>query len=175
MALKFRDAGPDDVAAVAALHNAVSGALTREFGTGHWSGLVRERGVLVAQCHVRVRVGRSGKHVLTVLRLAQKKPWAIDAAYFSPVKRPLYLTGMAVSVAHQRQGLGRMALDDAAAVAREWPADAIRLDAYDATAGAGGFYARCGYMERGRVVYRGTPLAYYELLLHGGRELVDDR
>src|SRR5213596_2828131 len=56
------------------------------------------------------------------------------------VKRPLYLTGMAVSVTHQRQGLGRLALDDACAVAEKWPADAIRLDAYDAEAGAGGFY-----------------------------------
>jgi GNAT superfamily N-acetyltransferase len=103
--------------------------------------------------------------VLTVLRLAKTKPWAIDVAYFTPVKRPLYLTGMAISVAHQGHGLGRLALEDAAAVAREWPADAIRLDAYDADAGAGGFYAKCGFEERGRVVYRGTPLLYYELLL----------
>ena len=175
MALRFRDAGPDDVAAIAALQNAASGALTGRFGEGHWSGLVSERGALLAQRHARVRVGRSGKRVVTVLRMAQKKPWAIDVAYFTAVKRPLYLTGMAVSVAHQGQGLGRLALEDAAAVARAWPADAIRLDAYDATAGAGGFYARCGYAERGRVVYRDTPLVYYELLLHGGRELVDGR
>jgi len=81
------------------------------------------------------------------------------------VKRPLYLTGMAVSVTHQRQGLGRLAFDDACAVAEKWPADAIRLDAYDAEAGAGGFYDRCGFTERGRVVYKGTPLVYYERLL----------
>jgi hypothetical protein len=53
----------------------------------------------------------------------------------------------------------------AARIARDWPADAIRLDAYDAPAGAGGFYATCGYTEVGRVRYRGTPLIYYELLL----------
>jgi len=81
------------------------------------------------------------------------------------VKRPLYLTAMAVSVAHQGQGLGRLALADARAVATAWPADAIRLDAYDAAAGAGSFYARCGFTERGRVSYRGQPLVYYELLL----------
>ena len=39
------------------------------------------------------------------------------------------------------------------------------LDAYDAKAGAGGFYARCGFAERGRVVYKGDPLIYYERLL----------
>jgi GNAT superfamily N-acetyltransferase len=110
-------------------------------------------------------VGRIGKRIVTVLRLATKKPWAIDVAYFTPVKRPLYLTGMAVSVAHQGQGLGRLALADACAVARAWPADAIRLDAYDAEAGAGRFYTKCGCTERGHVVYKGTPLVYYELLL----------
>jgi hypothetical protein len=45
--------------------------------------------------------------------------------------------------------------------------DAIRLDAYDAEAGAGPFYAKCGFEERGRVVYKGDPLIYYELLLRG--------
>jgi len=76
---------------------------------------------------------------------------------------------MAVSVEHQRQGLGRLALDDARTVAQQWPADAIRLDAYDAQAGAGGFYARCGFTERGRVVYKGDPLVYYERLIQVGR------
>ena len=119
----------------------------------------------MAQRHARVRVGRDGKKILTVLRLATKKPWAIDVSYFTPVKRPLYLTGLAVAVTHQGQGLGRVALEDARGVAADWPAHAIRLDAFDADAGAGEFYASCGYSERGRVVYRGNPLAYYELLL----------
>ena len=163
--LKFRDATIDDVPAIAALQNAAAGALTARFGEGHWSSLGSERGAALSLLHARVRVGRSGKRIVTVLRLANKKPWAIDVAYFTRVKRPVYLTGMAVSVAHQGQGLGRLALDDAAAVAAAWPADAIRLDAYDAKAGAGGFYASCGYRLRGRVVYRATPLAYYELLL----------
>jgi GNAT superfamily N-acetyltransferase len=150
---------------IAALQNAAAGALTARFGAGHWSSLVTERGAALSQRHARVRLGRSGKHVLTVVRLATKKPWAIDVSYFTPVKRPLYLTGMAVSVAHQGQGLGRIALEDACAVARTWPADAIRLDAYDAPAGAGDFYHKCGFRERGRAVYRADPLVYYELLL----------
>jgi GNAT superfamily N-acetyltransferase len=164
MRLSFRDATLDDVAAIASLQNAAAGALTARFGEGHWSSLVTERSATVAQQHARVRLGRSGRRVLTVLRLATKKPWAIDVAYFTPVKRPLYLTGMAVSVAHQGQGLGRLALDDAREVAQRWPADAIRLDAYDAIAGAGEFYAKCGFQERGRVMYKGNPLVYYEML-----------
>ena len=165
MSLTFRDATLKDVPALAALHNAASGALTARFGHGHWSSPVTERGMAASLRHSRVRVGRDGSRIVTSLRLAAKKPWAIDVAYFTPVTRPVYLTGMAVSVACQRQGLGRLALSDACAVARAWPADAIRLDAYDAPAGAGGFYAGCGFRERGRVDYKGTPLVYYELLM----------
>lgn len=165
MQLRFRDAIPRDAPAIAALQNAAAGALTALFGEGHWSSLVTERSTLLAQRHARVRVGRSGKRILTVLRLATKKPWAIDISYFTPVKRPVYLTGMAVSGAHQGQGLGRLALEDARRVAAVWPAYAIRLDAYDADAGAGSFYASCGFRECGRVVYTGDPLRYYELLL----------
>jgi GNAT superfamily N-acetyltransferase len=165
MRLSFRDATLKDVAVIAALQNAAAGALTARFGEGHWSSLGTERGAALSQRHARVRVGRSGKHILTVLRLATKKPWAIDVSYFTPVKRPLYLTGMVVSVAHQDRGLGRLAVDDARAVARAWPADAIRLDAYDADAGAGPFYAKCGFRERGRVLYKSDPLVYYEFLL----------
>jgi len=163
--LRFRDATPGDAPVIAAIQNAAAGALTARFGEGHWSSFVTERGAVLAQLHTRVRVGRSGKRLLTVLGLATKKPWAVDVSYFTPVKRPLYLTGMAVSVAHQGQGLGRLALEDARAVALAWPADAIRLDAWDAEAGAGSFYAHCGFHERGHVVYRSDPLVYYETLV----------
>jgi GNAT superfamily N-acetyltransferase len=163
--LTFRDATPKDVPVIAALHNAAAGALTARFGEGRWSSLVTERGTAASQRHARVRVGKAGKRILTVLRLATKKPWAIDVTYFTPVKRPLYLTGMTVAVTHQGRGLGHLAIEDAVDVARNWPAEAIRLDAFDADAGAGAFYTKCGFVERGRVVYKGDPLVYYELLL----------
>jgi GNAT superfamily N-acetyltransferase len=163
--LKFRDATAKDIPIIAALQNAASGALTARYGAGHWSGLTTERSAELSLRHGRVRLGISEKRIVTLHRLATKKPWAIDVSYFTPVKRPLYLTGMAVSVEHQGQGLGRLALADARAIAEAWPADSIRLDAYDAEAGAGAFYARCGFEERGRVVYKRDPLVYYELLL----------
>jgi GNAT superfamily N-acetyltransferase len=167
MKLRFRDARPEDVPMIAALQNAVAGSLTARFGEGRWSSLTTERGVASTFRHSRLRVGRSGRRILTVLRLATKKPWAIDTVYFTAVGRPLYLTNMAVSPTHQRMGLGRQAVEDAGGVARTWPAGSIRLDAYDAPAGAGDFYARCGFAERGHVVYRGSPLIYYERLLGG--------
>ena len=161
--LRFRDAALDDVAVIAALQNAAAGGLTARFGVGNWSSLVTERSAALAQRHARVRVGRLGRRIVTVLRLATKKPWAIDVRYFTAAKRPVYITGVTVSVAHQQQGFGKLAMDDAITIARG-TADAIRLDAYDSPAGAGDFYAKCGFTERGRVVYRGDPLVYYEML-----------
>lgn len=163
--MKFRDATDDDVPALAALHNATAGALVARFGDGPWNGVSTERGVRNEMRHARIRVGVEARKVVCCLRLATKKPWAIDAAYFSPVPRAIYLTSMAVAVAHQRRGVGRLALLDAVEIVRAWPASSIRLDAWDAAAGAGGFYSTCGFALRGHVVYRGTPLVYYEMLV----------
>jgi GNAT superfamily N-acetyltransferase len=99
------------------------------------------------------------------LSLQTKKPWAIDLAYFSVVGRSLYLHDMAVLPELQGNGIGKRLVDEAKEVARAWPSDAIRLDAYDGAAGAGNFYARCGFAEVGRKTYRGVPLVYYELIL----------
>jgi GNAT superfamily N-acetyltransferase len=115
-----------------------------------------------------VFVAREANEIVATLRLATKKPWAIDTKYFAAARRPLYLIAMAVAPARQGRGLGRRCLEEAARIAREWPADAIRLDAYNARAGAGGFYARCGYTEVGRRTYRDAPLIYYELRLDSG-------
>jgi GNAT superfamily N-acetyltransferase len=69
---------------------------------------------------------------------------------------------MAVLPARQAAGIGRRCMREVAILARDWQADAVRLDAYDAPAGAGGFYARCGLAQVGRVTYRGAPLVYFE-------------
>ena len=63
---------------------------------------------------------------------------------------------------HQQRGIGRALLGEATRSARAFPAQAIWLDAYDAPAGAGGFYAACGFRECGRRAYRSTPLVYFE-------------
>jgi ribosomal protein S18 acetylase RimI-like enzyme len=161
----IRPATEADAAAVAALHNAVADDLTSKFGKGHWSFQSTERGLLydLKISTVIVEVDESG--VIGTFKLGTRKPWAIDTSYFTPVTRALYLQSMAVRPDLQRRGAGRRLLEHARVVAKEWPGDAIRLDAYDADAGAGEFYAKCGYEERGRAEYRGTPLIYYELVL----------
>jgi GNAT superfamily N-acetyltransferase len=164
--LTFKPACTGDAAALAALHTAVADHLTTQYGSGHWSGASSEKGVLFAMRHSKVIVARQGDEIVGTFRLATKKPWAIDTKYFSKCDRPLYLLAMAIRPKLQRQGLGLRCLEEAVRIARAWPADAIRLDAYDAAAGAGGFYERCGCRERGRVTYRSAPLIYYEVLVH---------
>jgi len=165
MDFTLQPATADDAAAIAELRTAVAEHLTRQYGRGHWSSTVSEKGVLYALRTSRVFVARDGNEILATLRLATKKPWAIDTSYFTTCRKPLYLHDMAVMPAMQRRGIGRRCLEEAKRLAKEWPADTIRLDAYDAEAGAGPFYARCGYTEVGRVSYRNTPLIYYELVL----------
>jgi GNAT superfamily N-acetyltransferase len=163
--LQFATAADADAAAIAALRTAVAQRLTQDFGRGHWSGAVTEKSVLQAVRSSRVLVARRRGQIVGTLRLATKKPWAIDPKYFTQVDRALYLTDMAVHPTVQRTGIGRQLLADAASVARAWPADAIRLDSYDAPAGAGPFYAKCGLREVARVTYRGTGLIYFEMVL----------
>jgi predicted N-acetyltransferase YhbS len=168
MKLAFATANKSDAAALAALHNAVAEHLTQKYGHGRWSSPPTERGILN---HMRqpkfsqILIARNQGHIVATLRLATKKPWAIDIAYFTKAERPLYLTGMAVHPTLQGLGVGRLLLQEAEAAARAWPADAIRLDAFDAQAGAGPFYAKCGFREVARVKYKGNPLVYFELVL----------
>jgi GNAT superfamily N-acetyltransferase len=155
----------DDAPVLAKLHTAASVHLTEKYGRGPWSSRTSEKGVLFGMRNSQVFVARLGTEIVGSLRLATKKPWAIDVSYFAPAKRPLYLIGMAIAPARQHQGLGRKCLQEVKRIARAFPADAVRLDAFDAKAGAGDFYRRCGWSETGRVSYRGAALIYYELLL----------
>ena len=46
---------------------------------------------------------------------------------------------------------------------RVGPSDAIWLDAYDADAGAGEFYGKCGFRAVGRATCRNALLIYFEM------------
>jgi GNAT superfamily N-acetyltransferase len=165
MTLLFTLATPSDLAAVVALRAAVAHDLTCRHGRGHWSSLGTDKSVLRDIRTSRVILASHGDLAVGTARLAAKRPWAINPAYFTPSRKALYLTDMAVLPRWQGQGIGRRCLDQSKVIAAADGADAIRLDAYDGPAGAGDFYARCGFTERGRVTYRATRLIYYELML----------
>ena len=162
MPIQLKVATPDDAPDIATLRVSVARALTARHGIGPWSGNVTVRGVLNDMRRSRVFVVRQYDRLIASLALGTRKPWAIDTTYFTRCARPLYLTAMAVVPDTQRKGIGRQCLEEARKLAAEWPAEMIRLDAFDADAGAGGFYENCGFREVGRTSYRGVPLIYYE-------------
>lgn len=165
MRIKLEIASSADAASIAALRVATAKRLTEVHGTGPWSGETSEKWVLFAMRNATVYVARRRSKVIATLTLGTKKPWAIDKRYFSQCKRPLYLTAMAVAPELQRQGIGGLCVAAAKKIAKQWPADAIFLDAYDAAAGAGEFYRKCGFREVGHARYRGAALIYFEKLL----------
>jgi ribosomal protein S18 acetylase RimI-like enzyme len=143
---------------------AAADRLTRDFGEGHWSAHTNEDAVLRDIKASRVLAVRERGEIVGTLTLQTKKPWSIDLSFFTPCAKALYLVNMAITPERQRSGLGRALLAEALSAARLFPADAIRLDAYDSSAGAGGFYRKCGYTHVGGKSYRGVPLLYFELM-----------
>jgi GNAT superfamily N-acetyltransferase len=165
MRLRLQLATIEQAPEISALRDAVAARLAQQYGPGPWSRASTVRGVLYDLRHTVVYVVvRRGKIVAT-LALGTKKPWAINRTFFTKCRRPLYLTSMAVAPDLQGQGIGRHCLAAAQKLATAWPADTLCLDSYDAPAGAGEFYRRCGYTEVGRANYRGVPLIYFELRL----------
>ena len=165
MPFKLRIATADDVPDLVVLRAAVSQDMTSKFGKGPWSTRVTDKGLFFAMKRSTVYIARRRGEIVATLSLSTRKPWAIDTSYFSSCSQPLYLTGMEVAPARQRQGIGRMCIDEARRLAIEWPGGAIRLDAFDSSAGAGEFYRKCGFQEVGRTTYRTAPLIYFEMLL----------
>jgi ribosomal protein S18 acetylase RimI-like enzyme len=165
MRVKLQVATADDVADLVSLRDAVNRHLVAQHGKGYWSVRLTEKGALFAMRHSTVYIARYRKRPIATLALCTRKPWAIDTKYFSPSKQPLYLTAMEVDPKHQRQGVGKLCLEEACRIAGKWPSDAIRLDAWDSEAGAGEFYRKFGFREVGRATYRNTPLIYFEMLL----------
>lgn len=154
-----------DVAALFDLRRRVAVALTLRHGPGHWSSTGTAEGIARTVARAHVLVARAGAVLVGTLALQTRKPWAIDVRYFTPVAAPLYLVDMRVDPDRQGEGIGRALIDAAGRAAVAWPAGALRLDAYDAPAGAGSFYRKCGFEERGRAVYRDVPLVYFERVI----------
>jgi GNAT superfamily N-acetyltransferase len=163
--VSFRLATDADTAALVELRRVVDADQERRFGRDRWSTTISEKSVARGLRSSRVLVAEEQRRIVGTLRMETKKPWAIDPRYFTPVAKAVYLHDVDVLPERQGSGIGRQLIERAKAVAREWPVDAIRLDAYDGRSGAGPFYRKCGFTEVGRAVYRSVPLVYFELVL----------
>ncbi len=170
MATLIERATAADAAAIAAVRTAAARDLTARFGPGTWSFAVdSEDSVKAELLSATILIAREEGSVLGTLKLATKSPYLVSIAGFTTVARPIWLTAMNVLPRAQRQGFGRALVAAAAATARELKGEAIRLDSYDAVAGAGGFWAKCGFREVSRQDYNGTPLIFFEQLMVAGR------
>ena len=154
----------EDAASIAAVRLAAARDLTARYGSGTWSFSLGSTDAVIAELRSStILVAREGGVLLGTLRLSTKNPWLGDIDFFTPSERPIYLTSMAVAPTYQRQGVGRRLLEAAKRVAiDDLRGEAIRLDSYDAPAGAGEFYAKSGFRLARRGSYHGTPLLWFE-------------
>ena len=110
-------------------------------------------------------VARQAARIVGTVRLATANPLAFDSGSFTPVATALYVLGLAVAPECRNQGIGRQLMEAAKDVARDRPAQALWLDAYDSEVGAGPFYLRCGFRRVGPSSFKEVPLVYYEWLV----------
>jgi quinol monooxygenase YgiN/GNAT superfamily N-acetyltransferase len=169
MALSFRFASKKDLPALLRLRLSVDADQARRYGTDRWTTTISERSVARGLKTSRVVVATQRGRIVGALRMETKKPWAIDLRHFTPVTKAVYLHDVNVDPQRQRSGVGRQIIEWAKTVARDWPVEAIRLDAYDGASGGGPFYRKCGFTKVGRAIYRGVPLVYFEFLVNRPR------
>lgn len=111
-------------------------------------------------------VGEQSGEIVATLRLTDSKIGFYRSAWFGdPDSIARYLMHMAVSPDHQGCGCGTALLRAVEEVALKQGVECIRLDSYDAPAGAGTFYAKAGYTNVHSGEVNGVPLLYWEKLL----------
>jgi predicted N-acetyltransferase YhbS len=157
-------ANAEDVKALAAMRAAIAQDMTERFGDGAWSTVPSKVTVMKQMRASRVLVARREAKVVGTVRLATARPLAFDSSAFTPVNQALYVLGLAVAPQMRNQGLGRSLMDAAKEAASSSGVDALWLDAYDHPAGAGPFYAKCGFRHVGKTLHNNQPLFYYEWL-----------
>lgn len=162
--LSFRLATEGDIQALLELRLAVDADQAERFGDDRYATTISEKSVGRSLKSSRILVATRRGRIVGLASMGTKKPWAVDLKYFTPACKAVYLYNVDVSPELQRSGVGRQLIDRVKAMAKEWPVDAIRLDAYDGPSGGGPFYKKCGFKETGHTVYRGVPLVYYEFV-----------
>ena len=157
-----------DARALVALRTAVAQGMTKKFGEGHWSACPTKADVQRQIRASHILVARRDARIVGTVRLATSRPWAIDSISFTPVASALYVLGLAVAPDARGQNVGRDLMEAAKDATRSRHVEALWLDAYDHSAGAGPFYLKCGFCKVGRTQYREVPLIYYEWIATRG-------
>ena len=164
----IRNARLHDVLAIRALRVAAAAELTRRAGHGHWSGVsffpILHRAIFGGSLFVIEEEGRllASFTLDTIVADYCKPEW-----FTHPADPAFYLRSLSVRVDAQGRGVGRAAMAEAENLARKRGMKALRCDAYEGAASAGGFYEKCGFKPLRRGAVNGTPIVFYEKLLRG--------
>lgn len=163
--ITFRMANKSDARAVRAVRLAAAEDLVQRFGPGHWSTVSALPTVKRQADAGLVLIAESNAIVGTGTISSQKIPFYRKEWFRWPEDAAMYLTNMAVHPDHQRNGTGSQIMREIERRAVAEGLLAVRFDAYDAAAGAGRFYEKCGYrcVHRGDV--NGVALEYFEKVL----------
>jgi predicted N-acetyltransferase YhbS len=156
-AVTLRQAKPDDVATAREILAAAAADLTTRFGEGHWSHVRSIETLRQYALNGTLYLTEAGAEPVGVLRLTERKISFYRKDWFArPDDRAGYLLDMSVRPSHQRQGVGRRAMELVDQLARSAHLSAVRLDA---------FYRKCGYVQVHSATFRGVALEYFEKVL----------
>ena len=151
--ITLRSLYPEDIQQVCKIENSLTGSSRRVF-------LEKRLAVATAMPAGFITCAALDGEVLAGYGFAR-----ILEGEFGAKSASAILDTIGVDPGYQGKGIGKFMLENVKPFVAAWPAQAIRLDAYDHAAGAGEFYFKCGFTEKGRIVYRNTPLIYFELLV----------
>jgi len=176
MKITIGEATQDDVPEILSLRLAVGARMQERYGDDRWAPPITEGSVRRlfkgprirksdGETLIKIIVGRSRGEIVALSRMQTMKPWGFDPKYFDCGAKAVYLGDVEVSPKYQGQGFGSQLMAAVIEHARVWPVDAVRTSAYDGAAGAGPFYAKCGFREVGRVTYRKVPMVYFEMMI----------
>lgn len=159
----LKQATADQLRELYALRKQAADDLSARFGSGHWGRVGSFRTMQEHQKQGLIYAGLRGQELVAMLRYSTQRPRFYRMEWFTDPDAPAgHLTQMAVRTDLQDSGYGRACVAAIEAIARRGGASYIRLDSYDAPAGAGEFYRKCGYQQVHRGEFNRVPLIYWE-------------
>jgi hypothetical protein len=87
-----------DIQSLLDLQLAVDADQQRRFGTDRWSTTITDRSIARGLKSSRVLIAKQQERIVGGLRMATKKPWAIDLKYFTPVVKAVSLHDVNVDI-----------------------------------------------------------------------------
>lgn len=152
-----------DARTIESIRRAAAADLTARFGVGAWSSVTSLRRIQQLAGRGQIYLVEEARVPVATFLLADRRPPFCRLDWFADRKAPAcYMRHFAVHPERQGRGVGRLVLAEIERLARARGAEALRFDAYRGEAGAGPFYAKCGYAHVHSGSVEGVALDFYE-------------